>query len=290
MGLLVGALLHATSPLARPEARNRICFTRGSGGSRRQYEATNSALVRRYKTFVDTGLSSKTAALASRRVATTTLRPWVCSKSSTPRSPRHVPRPSGDPGPEELAQFIDEQSAFLVQKGIYEYSRARAGHYAKVLFKEAQFHEAIERSRWSAYPLGLAMVGELVEGVLRGHWRPRPIAAGSSRRSGAGALGVRPLPDPGRARRGELEPIARRELARRLQLIGLHPPKRAFTIAEPFAQAYFDLMPIHRQLRASEFPTLHGYLRATLCNIHEELTKRADVPAPRRDAVVGRRS
>ena len=71
----------------------------------------------------------------------------------------------------------------------------------------------------------------------------------------------------------------RADLARRLQLFGLHPPKRAFTIAEPFAKAYFDLMPIHRQLRASEFPTLHGYLKATLCNIHEELTKRLDADA-----------
>jgi hypothetical protein len=29
---------------------------------------------------------------------------------------------------DELALFIDENAAFLVQKGIYEYSRARAGH------------------------------------------------------------------------------------------------------------------------------------------------------------------
>ena len=72
---------------------------------------------------------------------------------------------------------------------------------------------------------------------------------------------------------------SRTELARRLQLIGLHPPKRAFEIAAPFAEAYFDLMPIHRRLRASEFPTLHGYLRATLCNIHDELTKRLDADA-----------
>ena len=68
-----------------------------------------------------------------------------------------------------LADFIDEQSAFVVQKGIYEYSRARAGHYAKVLFAESEFQDAVERSRWSAYPLGLAMVGEIVEGVLRPH-------------------------------------------------------------------------------------------------------------------------
>ena len=54
-----------------------------------------------------------------------------------------------------LADFIDEHAAFVVQKGIYEYSRARAGHYAKVLFREQSFQEAVERSRWQAYPLGL---------------------------------------------------------------------------------------------------------------------------------------
>src|SRR5215470_12420887 len=68
-----------------------------------------------------------------------------------------------------LADFIDAHSAFLVQKGMYEYSRARAGHYAKVLFSEEEFGRALDRSRWSAFPLGLAMVGEVVEGVLRPH-------------------------------------------------------------------------------------------------------------------------
>ena len=66
-----------------------------------------------------------------------------------------------------LADFIDRQAAFLMQKGLYEYARARAGHYAKVLFREPGFQAAVEQSRWRAYPLGLAMVAELVEGMLR---------------------------------------------------------------------------------------------------------------------------
>ena len=65
-----------------------------------------------------------------------------------------------------LADFIDQNAAFITQKGIYEYSRARAGHYAKVLFREPEFQTAADHSRWRAYPLGLAMVSELVEGVL----------------------------------------------------------------------------------------------------------------------------
>ena len=44
-----------------------------------------------------------------------------------------------------------------------------------MLFAEPEFHKAVEQSRWRAYPLGLAMVGELTEGVLRSHsgadWR-----------------------------------------------------------------------------------------------------------------------
>src|SRR5213083_1750619 len=75
-----------------------------------------------------------------------------------------------------LADFIDGNAAFLMQKGIYEYSRARAGHYAKVLFREPEFHAAAEVSRWRAYPLGLAMVTEMAEGVLRTHVGDRRAA------------------------------------------------------------------------------------------------------------------
>ena len=75
-----------------------------------------------------------------------------------------------------LADFIDGNAAFLMQKGLYEYSRARAGHYAKVLFREPEFHAAVEVSRWRAYPLGLAMVTEMAEGVLRTHVGDRRAA------------------------------------------------------------------------------------------------------------------
>jgi hypothetical protein len=175
-----------------------------------------------------------------------------------------------------LAEFIDRQSAFLVQKGIYEYSRARAGHYSKVLFAEAGFQNAVEQSRWRAYPLGLAMVAELVEGVLR------PYGADRNRQLDALSAVVLSVFDsyPVPAALGEdAWSEARVELARRLQLIGLHAPKRAFDICEPWAETYFDLMPIHEKLRRAEFPTIRNYLKVTLCNIHDEFTKRLDAAA-----------
>jgi len=158
-----------------------------------------------------------------------------------------------------------------------ESARARGGHYGKVLFKESLFAEAVERSRWTAYPLGLAMVGELVEGVMR-----PPADVDRSQQLEMLRAIVLSVFDRyatpavlGAASWSQM----RIDLERRLQLIGLHPPKRAFEIPGPFARAYFDLMPIHKQLRASEFPTLHGYLKVTLCNIHDELTKRLDAEA-----------
>ena len=71
----------------------------------------------------------------------------------------------------------------------------------------------------------------------------------------------------------------RAELERRLKLVGFHPPKWAKDVPEQFAESYFDLMPIHEKLRGLDFPTTRNYLRVTMTNIHDELTKRLDAPA-----------
>jgi hypothetical protein len=179
---------------------------------------------------------------------------------------------------EELADFISAQSAFIVQKGIYEYSRARAGHYAKVLFAEEGFAQSVEHARWQAFPLGLAMVGEMVEGVLASH------AAGMSRREILDQLTLivlsvfdrYPVP-PSIGEEVWLE--ARRDLAHRLDLVGGRSPKRVMDIPEPLAESYFAMMPIHEKLRGRDFETTRNYLRVSLCNIHDELVDRIDAPA-----------
>jgi hypothetical protein len=135
----------------------------------------------------------------------------------------------------------------------------------------------VELARWQAYPLGLAMVGELVEGMLRevaGEDRPAVLAGLT-----ATVLAVfdrYPLPAPISAADWQ---ALRDELAQRLAAASLHPPKPAKDIPEPFVQRYFDLMPIHQKLRASEFPTIRNYLKVTLCNIHDQLEPRLDAAA-----------
>jgi len=174
-----------------------------------------------------------------------------------------------------VAAFVDENAAFLMQKGIYEYSRARAGHYAKVLFGEPEFQHAVEVSRWRAFPLGLVIVAETVEGVFRQRAESPEVLPALSEHVLA-AFDHYPVP----AALGAEEWLTlRAELTRRLQLIGLHPPKRVIDIPEQWAQSYFDLMPIHEKLRGRDFPTTRNYLRAQLCNIHQEFVDRLDAAA-----------
>ena len=175
-----------------------------------------------------------------------------------------------------LADFIDQNAAFLVQKGIYEYARARAGHYAKVLFTEAGFKQAVEISRWRSYPLGLAMIAEMVEGILRPHLDERRAALDPLTVLVLTVFDRYPVPA---ALGPEVWSELRSDLVRRLNLIGTHDIKPAKDIPIPFAQDYFDLLPIHEKLRAAEFPTITNYLRVTLCNIHDEFSQRADVAA-----------
>lgn len=176
-----------------------------------------------------------------------------------------------------LADFIDRNAAFVVQKGIYEYSRARAGHYAKVLFGESAFREACDVSRWRAYPLGLAMVGELAEGILcPARPEDRPGQVDAIRALVLSVFDRHPVhPGLGAQIWGEL----RAELERRLLLVGLHAPKWAKDVPEPYAEAYFNLMPIHEKLRGRDGMTVRNYLRVTMCNIHEDLAKRTDATA-----------
>jgi hypothetical protein len=176
-----------------------------------------------------------------------------------------------------LADFIDTRAAFIVQKGIYEYSRARAGHYAKVLFSEPGFAQSVEQARWAAYPLGLMMVGEMAEGVLRPY-------AGDRRRVEVDELTKLvlsvfdryPVPE---AIGAEAWRDLRNELERHMDLVGGHAPKRVIYIPETLAQRYFDLMPIHEKLRGRDLLTTSNYLRVNLCHMHEELEKRIDGPA-----------
>jgi hypothetical protein len=179
--------------------------------------------------------------------------------------------------PQRLADFIDEHAAFLVQKGIYDYSRARAGHYSKVMLADEGFQGALNRARWRAFPLGLAMVGETVESVLAPH-------SGGDRRRELDPLIKLVLsvydryPRPAELTDEEWA-AGRADLALHLDRLSTHPPKRVIDIPVPFAERYFAMMPFDEPFLTPDAPTARGFMQLQLVKVQDELTNRMDADA-----------
>ena len=176
-----------------------------------------------------------------------------------------------------LVDFLDARSAFLAQKGLFEYSRARAGPYGNILFDDKVFLAELEKSRWLAFPVMLAMVGEAVEGVLRPAAGERRAAMLQGLTAAAlAALDRYPAPPP---LAPEVWAALRRALEHDFGQLSFHPIKRAMDIPGRFIDRYVAAMPIHEKLRAKDAPTIHNYLKTNLCNVHDAFVRRADVNA-----------
>ena len=98
---------------------------------------------------------------------------------------------------------------------------------------EKGFAQSVEHARWQAYPLGLAMVGEMIEGVLASQLTGMPrwqmLDGLKPSPSFPASTAIRFL------HRLEKRPGSRRvrDLAHRLDLAGGHAPKRVMDIPEP---------------------------------------------------------
>ena len=172
--------------------------------------------------------------------------------------------------------FIDENAAFLMQKGIYEYSRARAGHYAKVLFTRAGIPC---RGRGGALARLSAWACDRCRGgggrAARTDRRRTRRSAARLERSACSRVFDR-YPVPGALSVDEWREPARRACRAGSSSSACIRPSAPWIFREQWAQTYFDLMPIHEKLRGRDFPTTRNYLRAQLCNIHDEFAKRLD--------------
>ena len=177
----------------------------------------------------------------------------------------------------ELTDFIDAQAAFLAQKGMYEYSRARAGVFGNILFDDKGFLTALERSRWFAYAVTLGMVAEAVEGELRPAAGPQADAVRDAIHAATLEAFDR-YPPPASVEPGAWDEL-RATLDRDLKLMGLHPVKRVMDVPARFVDRYLSAMPIHEKLRAKDDVAIHNFLKTNLCHAHEAFTKRANVPA-----------
>lgn len=176
---------------------------------------------------------------------------------------------------EKLVDFLDTRAAFLIQKNIFDYARARAGPYFTQIIKEEAFKHSVEVSRWSGYPTGLAAVAEIVRGVLF-HDAERKALNDAVSSAALSAFDRYPVPE---VLGEETWRQARETLIERLAQIDSHPPKFAKDVILPYAQILYDSQPIHEELRRRDFEMIQAQLRINLVTMHDEFERRVVKPA-----------
>ena len=175
---------------------------------------------------------------------------------------------------EALEGFIDSRSAFLAQKCIYEYSRARSGINFQKLFKEQAFQDAILKSTWTCYPIACAFVCEMVEGRLRPFAGSRSAAV----TAGLNALAIRifdrhPLP-PGAPPNFWNDAIA--SVEQHLAKAQMHAPKPIRDIPMERVREIYDNLPIHPNLTGHDYELIQNNIRTNFVQIYVEFEKSAD--------------
>jgi hypothetical protein len=175
-----------------------------------------------------------------------------------------------------LDECVDSHAAFLVQKCIYEYCRARSGVLAAKLFREPSFVAAMNRSRWQNYPICLGHVAVMVEGALRPHVGDSILGLTD------GIVAAVERVTAGHEAAAGMEAgfwiAARRRIEERLRHASLAAPRAVKEIPKEDYQAFFDQLPIHESLRGHDFLLVRNNLRVNLCRAYETFIARADLP------------
>lgn len=175
----------------------------------------------------------------------------------------------------ELADFLAAQTAYVAQRSVLGYCGARTGFNWDKLFREQAFLDSLEVCRWEAYAAVLPEVTELALIRLRREDAADPEACFPGLIEAARAALLR-HPVPGHlARWDEALAAGEHHLAQAL----LAQPRAVHLVGFGAADAIFDLLPIHPDLRPEDREMFRNTLRFALCRAFDEMTRRFDVPA-----------
>jgi hypothetical protein len=176
---------------------------------------------------------------------------------------------------EELADFLAAQTAYVAQRSVIEYCRARTGLNWEKLSLEQAFLERLEVCRWEAYAIVLAEVAELALIRLRRDGAAAPdvylrglVAAARS------ALLRHPVPSHRTSWTDATEAIER-HLARAV----LAAPRPVHLLGLQSADAIFDLLPIHASLRPEDREMFQNSVRFAICGAFDAMSRCFQVPA-----------
>jgi hypothetical protein len=177
----------------------------------------------------------------------------------------------------DLERFLDRQAAFMVQKCIFEYSRARSGVLSTKLFKEAAFKAAVDTALWRNYPLCLQNSAVMVEHALRPAAGDRATDLREGLVAAVGAVCGRYSIPAGMQQDFWAQAVD--SIGRRLRQAGLAAPRAVKDIPCDTADAFFAGLPIHPDLTGFDYELIANNLRVNLCRAYEDFIAVADIPA-----------
>jgi hypothetical protein len=175
-----------------------------------------------------------------------------------------------------LLDFLDSRSAFLSQKVVYEYCRARSGLNWEPLMQEGAFQQAYELSRWEAYGAALAdlvvhLEGRLRPADVRQHARlvDRLLVA-------AAEVFARHSVERYRPEGWALDIAALRE---RLNQAQLGPPRPAAEVAKVGGKRVYETLPLHPDLTKYDRELVTNAVRFNFSRIAADLERALDAAA-----------
>ena len=176
---------------------------------------------------------------------------------------------------EELADFVAAQTAYVAQRSVIEYCRARTGFNWEKLSLEQTFLDRLEVCRWEAYAIVLAELAELALIRLRrgGVADPEAYLPGLVAAAQA-ALLRHPVPSH-RPDWGDAAEAIERHLARAI----LAAPRPVHLVGVRSADAIFDLLPIHADLRPQDREMFRNSVRFSICGAFDAMSRCMEVPA-----------
>ena len=176
---------------------------------------------------------------------------------------------------QELADFLAAQTAYVAQRSVIEYCRARTGLNWEKLYLERSFLDRLEVCRWEAYAIVLAEVAELALIRLRRDGAADPEAHLPGLVAAAQAALLRHPVPVHRTGWTDAAGAIERHLARAL----LAPPRPVHLVGVASADAIFDLLPIHADLRPEDREMFQNTVRFAICGAFDAMTRCFDVPA-----------
>ena len=174
---------------------------------------------------------------------------------------------------EMLAAFIDQHAERLGGGIVDDYLRARAGSSAKQLFAAPEFLAARAQAKHEAFPVAVAMIGEMVATALTE--KSEEVAPELARGLAALAPGLFDRRVPLLAATAWSK--ARHEVSHSLAALEASYAKPVSAIAAEYASSFLALMPMHDKLSPDDFPALRNHIEGELGEVHASLIRRASV-------------